>query len=124
MGHLLHMPAHVYMRTGEYVKCVTSSLAAIENDIHLEQQCLIPYFPTHNKALLVTCALYAGDLRYALAYSQPVATLSPVVARGMSSMYAVPQVRVRRRVEALAVYKCLCVCLSVCCFSVYLLVLY
>lgn len=94
MGHLLHMPAHIYLRTGEYAKCVTSSLAAIENDFHLEQQCLKPYFSTHNRALLVMCAMYGGDMDYAVAFSQPVLTLSPTASRGMNSMYPVPQVMV------------------------------
>lgn len=92
MGHLLHMPAHVFLRTGHYDQCIASSLAALANDAHLQTQCLVPYFPGHNKALLVMCALYKGDMGVALSHSRPVATLTAQEVRGMSSMYAVPQV--------------------------------
>ena len=90
MGHLAHMPAHIYMRTGDFANCMKSSLAAVENDMHLIEQCLQPYLPTHNTALMVTCALYAGEMKRALAYSMPASNLDYSVTRGMNSMYAVP----------------------------------
>ncbi len=92
MGHLIHMPAHIYLRVGDYAECVSSSLEAIRNDQLLFQQCLSPYFESHNRALLVMCSLYSGDATQALAVSQPVADLSPSVVRGMASMYPVPRV--------------------------------
>jgi len=92
VGHLLHMPAHMYLRTGKYTDCISASQSAILNDQHLESNCLNPYFPGHNVALLVMCSLYSGDSELALSYSEPVITLRSSTARGMNSMYPVPQV--------------------------------
>ena len=56
-GHLLHMPAHIYLRTGRYMECIASSLVAIASDRMYETKCLVPYVPTHNVAMLVSAAL-------------------------------------------------------------------
>jgi tetratricopeptide (TPR) repeat protein len=59
-GHLAHMPAHVFARTGRYEDCIVASQRSIELDEKYTQKCLTPYFPEHNKALLVEAALMSG----------------------------------------------------------------
>ena len=59
-SHLIHMPCHIYFRTGRYEDCLASSKKAVEVDEIYKEKCLEPYLPTHNKAMLVACSLASG----------------------------------------------------------------
>lgn len=80
--HLIHMPGHIYFRTGRYQDCIQSSLAAIAQDAIYSKKCLVPYLPTHNQAMLVACSLLAGNLGLTQDVSPPlyrlILTLIPI----------------------------------------------
>jgi hypothetical protein len=59
-GHLLHMPAHLFLRLGRYKDAVDASILAVANDRMYEQHCLVPYVPSHNEAMLVNVAVLSG----------------------------------------------------------------
>ena len=73
IAHLVHMPSHIYFRTGYYSKCINSSLMSIETDNYYTSKCFSPYVTNHNKALLVLCATYSGRYYLALEYATPSA---------------------------------------------------
>ena len=89
-GHLLHMPAHIYLRTGRYADCIASSVVAIAADRAFDAKCVTPYVPTHNVAMLVSAALYSGRLQMALEYS-PYTVMVPEAALYLSAIYASPK---------------------------------
>lgn len=55
-GHLLHMPSHIFVRTGRYAQAVAVNRAAYEHDLARGSQCVTPYLPEHNVNLLVYAA--------------------------------------------------------------------
>ena len=68
-GHLVHMPSHTYYVVGDYGECLSSSMQAVRLNDLFSRSCLVPYFPLHNKALLVQCAASAARLEPALEHS-------------------------------------------------------
>lgn len=92
IGHLMHMPSHIYFRVGEYDKCINSSLLSIETDNFYTKNCLIPYVPQHNKALLVLCSTYSGRVSLAAEYSTPSALVMDLdAANFVSALYPSPK---------------------------------
>ena len=70
-GHLLHMPAHIYMRIGRYADAATVNEHAIENDehyrAHAKPEGIYPlaYMP-HNQHFLWIASADSGQSRRAL----------------------------------------------------------
>ena len=70
-GHLVHMPSHTYIRTGDYHKGVLVNEAASEADSNYIAQCKVQgayplvYYP-HNIHFLAACAFLEGNSRKAL----------------------------------------------------------
>jgi hypothetical protein len=73
-GHLAHMPAHTFIRTGMYAEAIDSSIRSIHIDDLFTKQCLTPYCPGHNIAVLIMAALYSGNS--AMAYQYATLTLA------------------------------------------------
>ena len=70
-GHLVHMPAHVYIRTGNYLDAARANIAAAAADERLaksgvESFYLIGYYG-HNLHFLAIASAFAGDSTQALA---------------------------------------------------------
>jgi len=70
-GHLVHMPAHVYIRTGNYLEAARANVAAIKADERLagsgaESFYLIAYYG-HNLHFLAISNAFAGNSRDAIA---------------------------------------------------------
>lgn len=61
-SHLVHMPSHTFFRTGRYDDCIASNERAIAVDEMYISKCLVPYLPSHNKALYVACAMASADI--------------------------------------------------------------
>jgi tetratricopeptide (TPR) repeat protein len=59
-GHLIHMPAHTYLRMGAWEKAITSSQRSIEVDQEYAGMCLSPYCPHHNIAVMIHAAMNSG----------------------------------------------------------------
>jgi tetratricopeptide (TPR) repeat protein len=70
-GHIVHMPAHTYIRTGEYHKGVLVTEAASEADSSYIAQCKVQgayplvYYP-HNIHFLAACAFLEGNSKKAM----------------------------------------------------------
>jgi len=92
IGHLLHMPAHIYLRVGRYSDCLHSSRAAISADQDYAAAGMSPYLPSHNLALAVACAVHDGDLFTAMQYSKrrSLEMSAAEANKFMSSMVPVP----------------------------------
>jgi tetratricopeptide (TPR) repeat protein len=66
-GHLVHMPAHIYMRTGDYAAAVKSNQAAIAADrayFNLQGTSNVTYrlgYAEHNYLFLIAAAEMDGD---------------------------------------------------------------
>lgn len=74
-GHLLHMPAHVYLRTGHYRAAERSTLAAAIADqdylaANPTDTAYAAAYAQHNLAFLVVAASMDGDYRTACATAQ------------------------------------------------------
>jgi hypothetical protein len=95
IGHLLHMPAHMYLRLGRYADCIQAGRVAVRTDMAYVASCVQPYFASHNRALLVMCAtnLMTGQAA-ALEYTTTTAASMDVVqsTKFMMSMVPLPQV--------------------------------
>ena len=74
-GHLVHMPAHVYIRTGQYVKSAKSNAdAAAIDESYIKATGASGLYPmmyyTHNLQFESAAAMYAGNLAQARAAAQ------------------------------------------------------
>ncbi|RYY30473.1 MAG: hypothetical protein EOO04_04680 [Chitinophagaceae bacterium] len=76
-GHLVHMPAHIYIRTGDYSKGILTTEAAAVADSNYVVQCKVQgtypllYYP-HNIHFLAACAYLAGNSKKALEAARSV----------------------------------------------------
>ncbi len=63
-GHLVHMPAHIYMRTGEYLDAARVNESAANADEHVhamgQKSEYLPYYHGHNLHFLAVSYSYAG----------------------------------------------------------------
>ena len=79
-GHLLHMPAHIYMRIGRYADAATVNEHAIENDEHYRShhkpEGIYPlaYMP-HNRHFLWIASADSGQSQRALKAAQGMADM-------------------------------------------------
>lgn len=70
-GHLLHMPSHTYIRTGEYHKGTLSNIAAVNADstyvttCHAQGAYPLAYFP-HNYHFMAATATLEGNSHWAM----------------------------------------------------------
>ncbi|MDD7887270.1 M48 family metallopeptidase [Flavivirga sp. 57AJ16] len=76
-GHLLHMPSHTYIRTGEYHKGTLSNIAAVEADsayvtsCHAQGAYPLAYYP-HNYHFMAATATLEGNSHWAMAGANKV----------------------------------------------------
>ncbi|HYF32829.1 MAG TPA: tetratricopeptide repeat protein [Chitinophagaceae bacterium] len=70
-GHLVHMPAHIYIRTGHYHRGVVTTERAESADSNYVVQCKVQgaypmmYYP-HNIHFLAACAFFEGNSKKAI----------------------------------------------------------
>lgn len=70
-GHLLHMPSHTYIRTGEYHKGTLANIAAVEADstyvttCHAQGAYPLAYYP-HNYHFMAATATLEGNSHWAM----------------------------------------------------------
>ncbi|MFN3212799.1 MAG: tetratricopeptide repeat protein [Henriciella sp.] len=80
VGHLVHMPSHIYLRLGEWKKSHASNIAAIEADeayIAASENAAVygsVYYP-HNVHFVVASSQFAGDAETALEMSDKIESL-------------------------------------------------
>ena len=83
-GHLVHMPSHIYIRTGDYHKGTLSNIRAIAVDSSYVSACNaqgaypLSYFP-HNYHFLAATATLEGNSKWAIEASNKVAEHSNVL---------------------------------------------
>lgn len=76
-GHLVHMPAHTYIRTGHYHDGVVTNLKAILADSLYTEACFAQgmypsaYYP-HNYHFVAACATLGGESKTALKAAQEI----------------------------------------------------
>jgi tetratricopeptide (TPR) repeat protein len=81
-GHIVHMPAHIYMRVGRFEDVVSSNQAAVKADEDYIAQCRVQglyplgYYP-HNIHFIWMGATAAGQSRLALESARKVASVIP-----------------------------------------------
>lgn len=89
-AHLVHMPAHTYLRVGRYDDAVEASTLSIALDDLYLVRCLEPYVPGHNKALLGAAAMMSGRAALALQHvSQPAWTMDSNTAVYLAALFPV-----------------------------------
>lgn len=82
-GHLVHMPAHIYIRVGRYDDAVTSNQRAIAADLDYIAQCnaqglyAVGYYP-HNIHFLWASATFGGRAELAIETADHLADEVPV----------------------------------------------
>lgn len=71
LSHLVHMPSHIYLRTGYYIKGYTVNEEAVKQYKNYLQ--LFPgvavneaLYRLHNEHMLVNCAIHAGRKQYSI----------------------------------------------------------
>ncbi|HCM77707.1 MAG TPA: hypothetical protein DIS90_15095 [Cytophagales bacterium] len=100
-GHLVHMPSHIYIRTGRYLEGVMANEKAVAMDMEYINQCNVQgvyplfYFP-HNYHFLWACAMMAGQAEKSLSTARELAKTIPVELMNVKDFvtlqhwYAVP----------------------------------
>jgi tetratricopeptide (TPR) repeat protein len=100
-GHLLHMPAHIYLRTGHWEKAYRQNVAAMRADAIYRQrspeQRTQHIYMTHNAHVGVYAAMMSGREKEAMmaarnmwdSVNEEILRDSPRVERWMSSVYDV-----------------------------------
>ncbi|MEO1652442.1 MAG: hypothetical protein AAFU64_02760, partial [Bacteroidota bacterium] len=82
-GHLIHMPSHVYIRTGDYHKGTVSNIRAVKVDslyvttCHAQGAYPLAYFP-HNYHFMAATATLEGNSQWAILAANKVASQSNV----------------------------------------------
>ncbi len=85
-GHLVHMPSHTYMRTGNYVAAAAANAKAVEVDRkYIADNSATGFYPAmyfnHNLDFLASAAMMAGQYKIALAAAQELtANVTPMLA--------------------------------------------
>lgn len=70
-GHLIHMPSHIYIRTGEYHKGTLANINAVKTDstyvtlCHAQGAYPLAYYP-HNYHFMAACATLEGNYKWAM----------------------------------------------------------
>ncbi len=90
-GHLVHMPAHIWMRTGEYVAAAkTNAAAAALDEKYVKATGATGLYPTmyygHNLQFESAAAMMAGNLAEARAAGQKTALLVAPMAGEMAML--------------------------------------
>ncbi|HHP7235000.1 MAG TPA: hypothetical protein ACFCUC_10265 [Desulfobacterales bacterium] len=81
-GHLVHMPAHIYMRVGRYADSYEANLRAVRADENYITQCRsqniypLNYYP-HNIHFLAWSAMFQGNPEAALAAARKIVDKVP-----------------------------------------------
>ena len=84
-GHIVHMPAHIYMRVGRHADVVSSNILAVKADEDYIAQCRaqgvypLGYYP-HNLHFVWMGATASGQRKLALEYARRVAAAIPDAA--------------------------------------------
>jgi tetratricopeptide (TPR) repeat protein len=100
-GHLVHMPSHIYIHTGNYHQGTLDNIKAVRLDSNYVTQCHalgiypVAYYP-HNYHFLAACATLEGDSKWALYAADKMATMAshkgmylpPLV--GLQHFYSIP----------------------------------
>lgn len=96
VGHLVHMPSHIYLRLGKWKKSHTANIAAIEADeayIAATDNAAVygsVYYP-HNVHFVVASSQFAGDAETALEMAgklKPLAVMDPSAPAPLSEHIA------------------------------------
>jgi len=84
-GHLVHMPGHIYIRTGDFASAVqTNLLASAADRAYIQESGAHGLYPamyySHNLHFIATCASMSGDYTQARKAAQMLAThVEPMV---------------------------------------------
>lgn len=90
-GHLVHMPAHIWIRTGDYMAAVkTNNVAAALDEKYVKQTGATGLYPTmyygHNLQFESAAAMYAGNFASARIAGQKTAALVDPMAGDMAML--------------------------------------
>ncbi len=79
-GHLVHMPSHIYIRTGEYHKGTLANINSVKLDstyvtmCHAQGAYPLAYYP-HNYHFMAACATLEGNCKWAMIGANKTAEL-------------------------------------------------
>ena len=90
-GHLVHMPAHIWIRTGDYrAAAETNAIAATIDEKYVQATGARGFYPTmyygHNVQFESAAAMYAGNLAQARAAGTKIAKLVDPMAGEMAML--------------------------------------
>ena len=73
LGHLLHMPSHIYIQIGEYKKSIDCNIRGIEADKKVKERIgednFFTFYRAHNVAFAAWAAMFIGNYDIAIKYS-------------------------------------------------------
>lgn len=92
LGHLLHMPSHIYARIGRYEDSIACNERAISSNNMYTSRRLAPYVPDHNQAMLVASAMAAAQVQPALKYSKSCFHSDPMSGYSLTSSFPAQKV--------------------------------
>ncbi|HXN64601.1 MAG TPA: hypothetical protein VN862_04650 [Candidatus Acidoferrales bacterium] len=93
-GHLVHMPAHIYIRTGDFAAAVKSNVAAVETDkVYLREREItnatyVLGYSNHNLHFLAAAASMNGDYPAASKAANDLAVAARAAVKDMAGAEA------------------------------------
>ena len=80
LGHLMHMPSHIYIQVGQYKKSIEANLRGIHADTlaskRIKEYNFYTFYRAHNIHFLIWTAMFMGDYETYLEYSQLIKTVA------------------------------------------------
>lgn len=74
VGHLLHMPSHIYIQLGMYNKSIEANVRAIDSDKLLDEYVnkytFFTFYRAHNIHFLIWTYMFSGDYDSAIKYTE------------------------------------------------------
>ena len=70
-AHMVHMPSHIYLRTGHYQKSIFVNEASVkrireESAVFSPMQPMVPFYQLHSQHMAANCAMLAGQYEKAI----------------------------------------------------------
>lgn len=90
-GHLMHMPSHIYIQTGDWQAAIDQNIKAVDSDIRYRRispnQAMQLLYQAHNAHMLTFAAMMVGQESTAMKYAKKIWDIVPeneIAAKGQA----------------------------------------
>ena len=95
-AHLVHMASHIYIRSGKYMRAIEANEKAMKLDAQMRAQCMVPYAPGHQIAVLIAAGMLMGRPAV-IEQGVPTVAIEFPLAEILQALWPYPRVLVAAR---------------------------